>query len=201
MITLQEDTPAQRVELIQLIRRVRLQRVGYILLIGILRDTVEENIAQRIGHEIQARVARGQGSLNVQVPLRVLPAQDGEVVQFALIFIEGIARIGGLTVYVERRAVRIDDARCLVAASWNLKRAGRTRQHRAQAVALIENVFQVRKLMMLRGVIVIRARAAVRRLDAEIVAQKVRRNEIVESAGAAAVVEARLDRSVAASVN
>src|SRR5450432_3901935 len=55
--------------------------------------------------------------------------------------------------------------------------------------------------MILRGVIMIRARAAVGRLDAEIIAQKVPGDEVVESAFAAAVVKARLDCAMAAAVN
>ena len=55
--------------------------------------------------------------------------------------------------------------------------------------------------MILRGVIMIRARAPVGRFDAEIVAQKVAGDEVVESAFAAAVIETRLDRSMAAAVN
>ena len=55
--------------------------------------------------------------------------------------------------------------------------------------------------MILRRVIVNRVRAAVGRFDAEIVAQKVARDEVAESAVAAAVIEARLDVAVTAAVD
>ncbi len=170
MIALQENTSTQRVCVVQLVRRVGLQRVGHVLFECVLRNAIEQDIAERVRHEVQARITCSNRSLHIERTLRVLPAQDGKVIQFTLIFIERIAGVAGLTVYAERRTVGVGDARHLVATIRNLKFARGTRQHGAQAVALIENVFQVCKLMILRGVIVVRARAAVRRLDTQIIA-------------------------------
>ncbi len=129
MIALDENTAAQRVLIIEPICRVRLQRIRHILLVGVLRDAVEEDVAEKIRHEIQARIARGDRSLHVQSTLRVLPAQNGKVIQFALVFVECIARVGRLSVDRERRAVGVGDARHLTSAIRNLEFTRRTRQH------------------------------------------------------------------------
>ena len=68
------------------------------------------------------------------------------------------------------------------------------------AIFLIQDVLEVAEAVILRGVIVDGIRAAVRRLDAEVIAQKIARDEVAEGSGTAAVAEARLDLAVAAAV-
>ena len=83
----------------------------------------------------------------------------------------------------------------------NLELADGSAEHERDAVVVVEDVFEIAEAVILRGVIVDRIRAAVGRLDAQVVAQKVAGDEVAEGSRAAAVVEARLNRAVAAAVH
>ena len=86
------------------------------------------------------------------------------MIEFSLILVERIARIGGLSVDGERRAVRIQDAGLQALPVGYLKYAGRRAEHRAQAILVVENVLEIGETMVLSGVIVQRVGAAVRGL-------------------------------------
>src|SRR6202034_3665171 len=160
----------------------------------------EQYVSERIRRERQTRIASGHRSLYIQRTLRMLPAQDGEMIELALILVQRIAGVGALSVDDQRRAIRIQDAGLQAGAIGNLKVAGGRAEHGAQAILVVENVFEIREAVILRGVIVQGLGAAVRRFDSQIVAQEISGHEVVEVSGGAAVVETRLHGAVAAAV-
>src|SRR5208283_5024296 len=99
-----------------------------------LRHAREQQITERIGHERQARIPGDQGALYVQWARRMLPADDAELCDLALVFAEILAPIHRLAVdgQAERRllAVEIRD----------LKLAFRAADHERYPVVLIEDV-------------------------------------------------------------
>ncbi len=70
----------------------------------------------------------------------------------------------------------------------------------AQPVVLAEEVLEIGEAVILRGVVVEGVRPAIRRFDAEIVAQEVSRHEVVEVTYRATVEEARLDVAMASAI-
>ena len=130
----------------------------------------------------------------------MLPTEHGEMVDLALIFIQRIAREGGLAVDRQWRTVAVHNSRCLTRPVRDLKLAGGGAEHRTEPILIIEYVFEIAEPMVLRGVIVIGRRRAIWRFDTQTVAQEIARHKIVEAAIRTAVVETRLHRSVAAPV-
>ena len=200
MVALAEGADADGVLIIQFVGAVRLQRIGDVLLVGVLRLAVEEQIPDQVGDERQARVPCGCRALDVEGAVGVLPADHREVVDFTLILIERLAGVGGLAVDRERRAVGIQYARCHAPQVRDLERAGGGAERETQPVGLVEDVLHIGKAMRLPGVVMKGIGAAVGRLDAEIAVQEIARDEVVEVSRRAAVVEARVDLAVAAAV-
>src|SRR5580698_5570708 len=201
VVRLQKYATAERVVITQLVCRIRLQGVGDVLLVGVLRLAVEQNVTENVRGEGQAGIARRGGGLNVQRALGVLPTRHQEMIQLALTLLEPRAGIGCAAIYFERRPVGVGNARLETCPIRDLELPGGGAQCRTQSILLVENVFQVGEAVILRGVVVDGIRTAVRRLDAQVTAQKITRHEVIQIAGRAAVVEARRHLAVAAAVN
>ena len=194
MIGLQVQTRPDRVAGIQPIGRIALCGVRDVLLESVLRHAREQQIARKVRYERQAGIAGDQRALNVQIAGRMLPAHRAELSDLALVLVEILAR-------VRRYPVDHQPERGLLTVQVrNLKLADRAAEHDRDAILLVQDVLEVAEAVILRGVIVDGIRAAVRRLDAEVVAQKIARNEVAVGSGATAVAEARLDLAVTAAV-
>src|ERR1700686_483494 len=87
-ISLRIQSGANRVSVAKPIGTIALHAVRDISFVGLLRDAVVQQVPERIGREVEARVAGDQGGLHAQVALRVLQADGAEVGNLALVFIE-----------------------------------------------------------------------------------------------------------------
>src|SRR6202044_724397 len=195
MIRLQEQPGPKRVAVVELVRAVALHGVGDVLLVGVLRYPREQQIAQGVRGEGQARVAGDERSLNVERAGRMLPAQGPELRDFTLILVEALAGIGRLSVDGE------SEGGLEAVLVRNLELADGAAEYQGHAVLVIQDVLEVAEAVILRGVVVDGIGAAVRRFDAQIVAQKIARDEVAVLPGAAAIVEAGLDLFMAAAVD
>ena len=122
------------------------------------------------------------------------------MVDLTLIFVEIFTRVGGLTIDREGRTVGIGQSRQLTRSVGNLKIAGRGAQCRAQSVFLVENILDVSEAVILLGVVVQRIRSSIRRLDAQVIAQKIARDEVIDGSEGPAVVDAGRYFAVAAAI-
>ena len=189
---------AQRVGIAELVGAVALQPVGHVALVGLLRDAVEEQIAERVRREIQARVAGDERGLHAQGSGRVLQAHRAKLGDLALILVQHIAQEIRLPV---DRQPRPDVGGVHPAEVRNLEAVIGAPGHDRQAVALIEDVLEIAESMVLPGVVVQRRGAAVRGLDPQVVADHVAGDEVGVGARGATVIDTRLDRTVAAAVH
>ena len=118
-----------------------------------------KQIARGIRDEGEARIAGGEGTLHVECARRMLPAQRGELGDFALILVEILTRVQGYAID------GIAQGGLLPVQIGDLELADPAAQHQRDPVLLIQDVFEVAEAVILRGVIVDRVRASVGRLD------------------------------------
>jgi hypothetical protein len=158
-----------------------------------LRDAVIFEISHRIGREVQAGIAREARDLEIEIPGRVQVAQDSVVGDLALGFVELCAVETGIAVHGEAgRLPRI------VGYFEMVVRNARYERHAAVGV---EDVLEIAEAVILRRAVVDGRGAPVGGLDADAVVQVIAGDEIVEVPGIAAVIDAGLDRVVAAAVD
>ena len=120
-IMLEERTEAECVGVGQPIGAVDLRPFGDVLLEGVLRLSVEQQFAQRVGRILKRRVAREQRPLDAERPAVVKVGDLAEAGSFGLSLVQVVGQEIGLAVHIPTRvgvssmqAVRIGDLELLV---------------------------------------------------------------------------------------
>src|SRR4029077_4461488 len=124
-------------------------------------DAVEGDIAQRIGTEGQAAVAREAGDLEIEILCRLEIGDDAVMVDLALAFVE---RCG-----IEVRAAVDGKTRRLSRRVGDLELALKCTEHGTDAARRIDDSGEIRETVTLLRVVVKRRLSRRRRFDADAV--------------------------------
>ncbi len=181
----------------QLVGGVGLDAVCKTAAIDVGGDTVEGEVAGVIRHEMQRAVAGEIRQLQVEALNRLLVGQHAELAVLGLPLVE-VRRVEGVGDEVVAAAGR---ARRLARIVRDLVGAGRGAADEDQARGRIDDGGEIDEALALIGVVVDRAAAGRRVLDAEIAAEVAAGDEILRLANGAAVFEARRHGAVAAAID
>ena len=140
------ETSAQCMRIVQLVRPVSLDSLRNAAPIDIRSHPVEHQIADRVGHEVDAAVASERGKLQIESIDRLLQGKNAEMILLDLVFIQ-------------QRRIEIRDAeggegRRLAGIVRNLVAAGRRAADEGQAGILVDQRRQIDEaLVLLRPVV------------------------------------------------
>src|SRR6202158_4668260 len=170
-----------------------LDAIDKALTLDIRSHPVDNEVADRVRHEVQLAVAVKRGELEVDVIDRFLVGDDVELVELILMFVE---RCGIETRHAKGRVVTR-----LPRIVGNLKRTVRYTAHECQAAGRIDHRRKVEKSFFLRRAVVDCFICRRWIFDPQIAPEVAAGYVVLRLSDRAAVFETRRDRSVAAAID
>ncbi|MCY1170076.1 hypothetical protein D9M73_101350 [compost metagenome] len=189
-----DHAATQGVRIAGAVHALDLAAKGEVLLERLLRDAVEQQFAKRIGRVTQAGIAREQRCLQRDGASIVQQAGEAEGGALVLPLIEGVAEeiadAADSIALAGRQAAGIGNLEALVGIA----------AHERHAIILVQRVVDIDEALILVGLIMQRGAATIDRLDPDIAVLVAAGDEIIGFARGAAIIEARLDRVVGATI-
>ncbi len=173
-VPLHDDAAAKGVARREAVGALHLQAAGRVALVGVLRDAVEEQVAQLVRAEHQGRIAPEQRRLQGQLVVRIEIGRRSVGGALALPLVQSVGEIVALAVHQQRSTgtqavdgVVLREARMHAVKVRDLEGRLRGSGEERESAVVVQDVVEIGERLVLIGRVVQGRGAVVRRLDAD----------------------------------